>query len=276
VTAQRRLQLGLSYLVVAIGLVVFLFPIVWLILGSLKPPVDVLTVSLPRKPTLVNYRAVLDSYPVARFLRNSLTVALGSTALSLTTGALAAYGFARARYRFRGRAMLFLFILMLRMLPLIAIGIPIYLLFTRIHLVDRAPGLILAHAAVQLPLVIWIVQGFVQDVPVELEEAGLIDGCSRLNVLWRIVLPLITPGLAVAAILAFLFSWNEFGLAVILVSSPDLQTMPVALAQMNLVYGIRWDVLSAAAVLYIGPTMVMALVLQRYIVRGLTMGSVKG
>ncbi len=273
---QRRLQLIASYALVTVGLVVFLFPIVWLFLGSLKPSVDVLTVSLPTHPTLQNYRQVVDTYPVSRYLRNSLMIAIGSTTLSLVVGSLAAYSFARSRYRFPGRRFLLLFILVLRMLPLIALGIPLYLLFARLDLIDRAPGLILAHAAVQLPLVIWIMQGFCQDVPVELEEAGMVDGATRLSVIFRIVLPLVTPGLAVAAILAFLVSWNEFGLALILISSPDLLTMPVALAQMNLIYGIRWDLLSAAAAMYIVPTMVMAVVLQRYIVRGLTTGSVKG
>ncbi len=273
---RRRVQLALSYALVAVGLVIFLFPIVWLFLGSLKPPVDVLSVSLPTNPTLTNYRDVLDTYPVERYLRNSLVVALSSTALSLAVGSLAAYGFARQRYRFLGRRFVLLFILMLRMLPLIALGIPLYFLFARLDLIDRPPGLILAHAAIQIPLVVWIMQGFCQDVPVELEEAGLVDGGTRLGVIYQIVLPLVTPGLAVAAILAFLLSWNEFGLALILVSSPDLLTMPVALAQMNLIYGIRWDLLSAATALYIVPTMLMALILQRYIVRGLMAGSVKG
>ncbi|MGH2531545.1 MAG: carbohydrate ABC transporter permease, partial [Thermomicrobiales bacterium] len=217
---QRRLQLIASYALVTVGLVVFLFPIVWLFLGSLKPSVDVLTVSLPTHPTLQNYRQVVDTYPVSRYLRNSLMIAIGSTTLSLVVGSLAAYSFARSRYRFPGRRFLLLFILVLRMLPLIALGIPLYLLFARLDLIDRAPGLILAHAAVQLPLVIWIMQGFCQDVPVELEEAGMVDGATRLSVIFRIVLPLVTPGLAVAAILAFLVSWNEFGLALILISSP--------------------------------------------------------
>lgn len=273
---QRQLQLALSYVLVLAALVVFLFPIGWLFLGSIKQPSAVLEVSLPTQPTLRNYENVLETYPVAQYLRNSVVVALGSTSLSLLTGSLAAYGFARARYRFAGRSFVFLFILVLRMLPVIALAIPLYLLFSRLGLVDRPPALILAHAAIQLPLVVWIMQGFLQDVPVELEEAGMVDGSSRLGVLYRIVLPLATPGMAVAAILAFLFSWNEFALALILTSSPGLHTMPVALAQMNLLYGIRWDLLSAAATMYVVPTMILALLLQRYIVRGLTVGSVKG
>jgi multiple sugar transport system permease protein len=272
----RRLQLALSYAIVLSATVVFLFPIVWLLLGSVKQPSEVLEVSLPSDPTLTNYTTVIDTYPVARYLRNSLVVAIGSTTLSLLTGSLAAYGFARARYQFTGRTFLLLLILVLRMLPAIALAIPLYLLFSRLNLVNQPPALILAHAAIQLPLVVWIMQGFLRDVPVELEEASMVDGSSRLGVLYRIVLPLATPGMAVAAILAFLFSWNEFALALILTSSPNLHTMPVALAQMNLLYGIRWDLLSAAAAMYILPTMILALLLQRYIVRGLTVGSVKG
>lgn len=271
----RRLTLIASYGIVFAGLVVFLFPIFWLVLGSLKPPAEILNIGLPTRPTLANYAAVLDTYPIARYLGNSLRVALLSTALSLIVGSLAAYAF--TRYRFRGSGFGLLFALALRMLPAIGVSIPLYLLFSRIGLVDNVAGLVLAHCAVvQIPLVIWIMYGFFQDIPVELAEAGLVDGCNRLTVIYHIVLPLAAPGLAVAAVFSFLFSWNDFGLSLILVSTPNLLTMPVALSQMNLQYGVRWDNLSAAAVMYIVPTMIMALLLQRYITRGLTAGAVKG
>lgn len=273
---RRRLaQTLLSYAIILGALVVFLFPIIWLILGSLKPPADILVISLPTHPTLENFKTILGVYPVARYLANSLLVAAGSTLLSLTVGSLAAYGF--ARYRFWGSPFALLFTLALRTLPAIAITIPLYLLFSKLGLVDTAVGLILAHAAViQIPLVIWIMYGFFQDIPFELAEAGLVDGCTRLSVLYHVILPLATPGLAVAAVFSFLFSWNDFGVSLILVSTPELITMPVALSQMNLLYGVRWDNLSAAAVMYIIPTLIMALLLQRYITRGLTMGAIKG
>jgi ABC-type glycerol-3-phosphate transport system permease component len=272
---QRRLTLIASYVIVLGALVVFLFPIVWLIIGSLKPPAEIMEVALPSRPTLQNYATVLDTFPIAQYLGNSLRVALLSTAMSLLVGSLAAYAF--TRYRFRGATLGLLFVLALRMLPAIAVSIPLYLLFSRLGMVNNVFGLVLAHCAViQIPLVIWIMHGFFQDIPVELSEAGLVDGCNRLSVLYHIILPLATPGLAVAAVFAFLFSWNDFGLALILVSTPGLLTMPVALSQMNLQYGVRWDNLSAAAVMYIIPTMIMALLLQRYITRGLTAGAVKG
>lgn len=271
---QRYTLLWLSYAIVIVALLIFLFPIVWLILGSLKPPAEVLEISLPTRPTLVNYTNVLSAFPVGGYLRNSLLVALSATLLSLTIGSLAAYGF--TRYRFGGRRLLLLFTLLLRMLPGIAIAIPLYLLFSRLRLTNTHVALIAAHAAIQLPLVIWIMQGFLEDIPTELAEAGLVDGCNRLTVLYYIILPIVTPGLAVAAIFAFLLSWNDFGLALILISTPDKLTMPVGMSNMNLLYGVRWDNLSAAAVMYIVPTIIMALLLQRYIVRGLTMGAVKG
>ena len=158
---------------------VFVFPIAWLVLGSLKQPVDVLEVSLPTRPTLANYRTVLDTYPIARFLRNSVIVAFGSTAIALVTGSLAAYGFARRHYVFKGAALALLGILALRMLPGVALGIPLYLLFSELGLLDRHIALILAHAAIQIPLVIWIMKGFFEEVPIEIEEASLVDGASR-------------------------------------------------------------------------------------------------
>jgi multiple sugar transport system permease protein len=272
---QRRVTLVASYLIVLTALVIFLFPIIWLFLGSIKHPSQILEVSLPNPPTLQNYATILDSYPVARFLGNSLRVALLSTTISVLVGALAAYAF--TRYRFPGSGAGLLFALGMRMLPAIAVSIPLYLLFSRIQLTNTTLGLVLAHCAIiQIPLVIWIMYGFFQDIPHELAEAGLVDGCNRLTVLYHIVFPLAAPGLAVAGVFAFLFSWNDFGLSLIMVSTSDLLTMPVALSQMNLQYGVRWDNLSAAAVMYIVPTMIMALLLQRYITRGLTAGAVKG
>lgn len=271
---RRNALVVLSYVLVIGASVVFLFPIAWLVLNSFKLPSEMLEISLPTQPTLVNYSNVLGTFPVGRYLRNSLFVALSSTFFSLMFGSLAAYGF--TRYRFFGRRTMLVSTLLMRMLPAMAIGIPLFIMFSRLRMTNTFSGLIIAHVAVQLPLIIWIMLGFLEDIPVELAEAGMVDGCNRLTVLYRIILPLATPGLAVAAIFAFLVSWNDFGLALILISTPDLLTMPVGMANMNLMYGVRWDSLSTAAVMYIVPTVIMALLLQRYIVRGLTMGAVKG
>jgi multiple sugar transport system permease protein len=266
--------LVLSYMMVFAAIAFFIFPIVWLALQSLKPPAEVLEVSLPTQPTLHNYEEVLRQFPVGQYLQNSFGLAVGSTAVSLITGSLAAYGL--TRYRFRVRQPVLLLTLLMRMLPGVALGIPLFLLFSRVRLTNTFQGLILAHTAVQLPLVIWIMVGFLEDIPSELSDAGLVDGCNRLNVIYHVILPLAAPGMAVAAIFSFLTSWNNFDLSLMLASTPSLLTMPVGMSQMNLLYGIRWDLMSAAAVMYIIPTIILALLLQRYIVRGLTMGAIKG
>lgn len=270
----RPYALILSYVIVISATIIFLFPIVWLILSSLKPPAEVLTVSLPTEPTLRNYQEVLDTFPVGQYFQNSVIIAVSSTAISLTVGSLASYSL--ARYRSRIRRPLLLLTLLMRLLPGVALGIPLFYLFSSIQLTNTMQGLILAHTAVQLPLVIWIMLGFFEDLPSELLDAGFVDGCNRFNVIYHIVVPIITPGLAVASIFAFLISWNNFDLSLILAPTPRLVTMPVGMAQMNLLYGIRWDLMASAAVMYIVPTIMLALLLQRYIVRGLTLGAIKG
>lgn len=270
----RRLSIILSYVVIIVALIVFLFPIVWLILGSLKPPADILSFVLPTQPTLENYQSVLQQFPVGQYLRNSLAIAIGSSLLSVFTGSLAAYGL--TRYRFRVRGAILLISLLMRMLPGIALGIPLFLMFSQLRLTNTYQGLVLAHTAIQLPLVTWIMLGFLQDIPPELADAGLVDGCNRLTVIYHVILPLAAPGLAVASIFAFLMSWNNFDLSFILAPTPQLVTMPVGMSQMNMLYGVRWDLLSSAGVMYIIPTIILALLLQRYIVRGLTLGAVKG
>jgi multiple sugar transport system permease protein len=263
-----------SYVIVVTATILFLFPIIWLAISSVKPPNEVLMVALPSRLTLENYETVLNTFPVGQYLLNSVTIAVGSTLVSLSTGALAAY--ALSIYRFRARGPILLMTLLMRMLPGVALGIPLFYLFSSIRLTNTLPGLMLAHTAIQLPLVIWIMLGFFEDTPTELIDAGLVDGCNRFTVIFRIVLPIITPGLAVAAIFSYLLSWNNLDLSLILAPTPRLVTMPVGISNMNLIYGVRWDLMAAAAVMYIIPTIILALLLQRYIVRGLTLGAVKG
>jgi multiple sugar transport system permease protein len=270
----RPAAMALSYFIVISATFLFLFPIAWLFITSLKPPAEVLQVALPSRLTLENYATVLETFPVGQYFLNSVLIAVGSTLISLITGSLAAYSL--SQYRFRARRPLLLMTLLMRLLPGVAVGIPLFYLFSSVRLTNTMPGLILAHTAIQLPLVIWIMLGFFDDTPSELMQAGLVDGCSRFSVIYRIVLPIVTPGLAVAAIFSYLLSWNNLDLALILAPTPRLVTMPVGIANMNLIYGVRWDLMAAAAVMYIIPTIILALLLQRYIVQGLTLGAVKG
>jgi multiple sugar transport system permease protein len=271
---SRGLVTALVYLVLTVAAVAVVAPVVWLFLTSLKTPLNLFALNLPLPPSLDSYRSVLADQPVLTYLRNSVIVAVCATTASVTLAVLAAFGF--TRYPFPGSGPVFISVLVCRMVPGIALIIPLYLIFGRLGLLDTLQGLIIAHTAYSLPFAIWLLEGFIRDIPHDLDDAGLIDGCNPLSVLLRIILPVAAPGLAVAAIFSFLLSWNDFIVALILTSTPASQTMPVGLSHMTLEYGVRWDQLSAAGMMYIVPTLIMAIALQRYIVRGLTLGAVKG
>jgi len=221
-------------------------------------------------PTLENYKTVLHRNPFPQFTVNYLVVAVGSTMLGLVLGLPAAYSV--ARFRQTGLA---LGILAARMAPGISYLIPWFILFTKLGLVDTYLALILTHLTVGLPLILWTMIGFFEDIPREVEEAALVDGCSIFGTFWRIALPLTRPGIAAAAILSFIFSWNNFLFSVIL-SGSQTRTLPVAVFNFMSYEEINWGGLTAAATLITLPVLVLVLFVQREIVRGLTLGAIKG
>jgi multiple sugar transport system permease protein len=252
-----------------------LFPIYWITTASFKTEL-VLYARPPQwlfTPILDNYTRVLTNIPFMQYLKNSLVIAIGTTHGSLVLGTLAGYGFARYRFRF-SEAVRFL-VLVMRMAPRMVLVVPYYLMMQRLGLLDTYTGLVLAYVSFALPFSIWLLIGFFVDVPIDVEEAALIDGCSPLGVLVRIVIPIAAPGLVVAAIFAFLVSWNEFLFALIL-SGVEAKTLPVVIAGLNTDAGPLYGEMSAAAVMVMLPNIVMTLALQRYLVKGLTLGAVKG
>jgi len=252
-----------------------LFPIYWITTASFKtelalyarPPQWLFT------PIFDNYTRVLTNIPFLQYLKNNLVIAIGTTIGSLVLGTLAGYGFVRFRFRL-SEAVRFL-VLVMRMAPRIVLVVPYYLIMQRLGLLDTYTGLLIAYVSFALPFSIWLLIGFFADVPLEVEEAAMIDGCSPLGVLLRIVIPIAAPGLVVAAIFAFLASWNEFLFALIL-SGVDAKTLPVVIAGLNTDAGPLYGEMSAAAVMVMLPNILMTLALQRYLVRGLTIGAVKG
>lgn len=272
------------YTLVIALLIFFLFPIYWMVTTSLKPPSDVLT--RPPKwvfePTLVNYIYAFEEAKFGLFIKNSLIVALISTTLVIAAGSLASYSFARYN---PGAGHLMFFILTTRMMPAIAVIIPFFVIFKTIGEtaigqalslgLDKPGTLVVCHTVLNLPLAIWLLHSFFQDIPIELEDSARLDGYSRLQVLWRVVLPLAAPGIAVTAILCLLFSWNEF-LFAFLLTRDVARTITVGVAGFWTQRGIMWGPLSAAATVCVVPMMIFALLLQRYIVRGLTFGAVRG
>jgi multiple sugar transport system permease protein len=245
----------------------------WMIGLSLKTDVDNLAyppVLLPRALTLSNYVYVFANSNLLRFAVNSVVVAVGSTGLALALGIPAGYGIARSR-RY-GTALL---ILVARITPALSYLIPWFILFQQLGLANTYQALILTHLIIGLPLVIWVMLGFFEGVPRELEDAALIDGCSRFGSFLRVAVPLTRPGIVVSGILAFIFSWNNFIFAVVL-AGPRLQTLPVAVFSMMSFEQTNWGPLAAAALLITAPVLLLTLTLQRDIVAGLAAGGMKG
>jgi len=253
---------------------VLLFPVAWLGAMALKPDDTMFvrpTVWL-FAPTLDHFRSVVDA-GFLRYLGTSVALALASTALVVLVGTPAAYAF--ARFELRGRDDLFLFILATRMAPPICLVIPFYLLFTRFELLDTFAGLTLAYLTFNLSFYIWVLRSFCRDLPVELEEVAMVDGHTRFAVFLRVVLPLLKSGIVSTAMLCFIFAWNEFLFAFML-GGQNVKTLPVAIPLLITSQGVRWGEMAVVGMAALMPVLVAVFFLQKQIVRGLTMGAVKG
>lgn len=266
--------MALVYLIV---IVIMLFPIYWLVITSLKPAYMAQTnppVFFTPLLSAENYRALWNDPSIRGYFVNSLTVALGATGFSLLFGSLAAYSLSKSYLRFALRRAILLWVLLIRIFPPIVVGIPYFTLLHRFHLTDTQLGLMITHVAMTLPFVIWLLLGFFQDVPAELEKAAMLDGCSLVRRFSQIALPMVLPGLAVTAIFAFIISWNEYLFAAILTSF-NAKTLPVAIATFIGERRLEWGAMSALGSLMLIPPAIFAFLGQHYIVRGLTFGAVK-
>lgn len=276
----RRKQSATKWLVFAL-VGVFLFwtlgPIYWMIATSFKNGSQLFTwppTYIPWRPTLANYDEAFIQRPLLDYARNSAIVAVISTPLSVTISALAAFGF--SRFRFRGRSFLLFVILAVRMLPALIVALPLFLIFRDLHLVDSKTGLILAYTVFNLPFNIWLLHAFFADVPREIEDAATVDGASQVRLFFGIMVPLAAPGLVASSILCLLLAWNEFGFALILTYTLKSQTLPIAIAGFTSDRGTYFGAMAAAGTLAVVPVFLFAVVIQRYLVQGLTAGAVKG
>jgi multiple sugar transport system permease protein len=252
----------------------FLIPVLWTIETSLKTRIDAWTMP-PRwifTPSLANYRSVLFEHGFIGYLKNSLIVAIGATAIALCLGSLAAYGL--ERNRFRGKQALFFVFLFAYMVPEMAIALPAYLLAVRLNAIDTYWVLIAMHATFATAFATWMLRGFFADVPKEIEECALADGCTRLGAFFRIALPLAAPGLVATAVFCLIFSWNDFPYALVL-STLRVETLPVAVGQLKTPAGTAWGEIMAVTVIAFTPTVIFAFVVQKWLVRGLSFGAVK-
>jgi multiple sugar transport system permease protein len=273
---RRMTPRVILWLLLLVVIVLYGFPFVYLLLTSFKTPSDAIAVPpavLPDVWTLENYVTALAKDGVVPALINSVVTAVLSTLMSLVLAVPAAY--AITRYRTPSGRVFVIASLVTRMIPTIAIGAPLVETMRVLGINDTSIGLAIAHTTISLPLSIWLMASFFEAVPDELEEAARVDGASRLGALWRVVLPVVSGGLAVTAIFAFLASWNEF-LFSLLLTSVRAQTTPIVIANFQTQFGLDWGAMTALAALYSIPVILLTLALQRHIVAGLTLGAVKG
>jgi len=252
-----------------------LAPIVILAITSLKTETQIFDPSWSWffMPTLANYRSVVEDGHLERYLVNSLVISIASTVLTLLFGTMCAY--ALARFRFIGRQPLSYGTLILRTLPPAVLAVPVYVIWSAWGIGDTLSGVVLVYTALNLPFTIWLLYGFIEQVPEELEEAAAIDGCGPFQVFWRVILPLLKPGLAAAAIFTFRLAWNEFILSFIL-TNRYTRTLPASISNYITDTGVEWGKITAAGVLIALPPLVFTFVAAKQIITGLTSGAVKG
>jgi multiple sugar transport system permease protein len=273
-TRKTGTSLGRLFFYVMLGIILFcaIFPFLWMILASFKDMVDLLNIArlFSFKPTFGNYLDVFGQYKFLQPMINSLYIGVVSTGIALFFGLPTAYSIAREK-----QTMLASIILIIRIIPAITFLVPWYILFMKVNLVGSYTSLILAHLLIALPLIIWIMVPYFESMPRELEQAAWVDGCSKIGTFVRIILPLSAPGVLTASLLAFIFSWNNFIFALVLCSNRT-RTIPTAVFNFISYTEINWSGLMAAAVVITAPILLISLGLQKYIIKGLTSGAVKG
>lgn len=261
-------------LIAAVIFGVILFPPVVLFLTSIKTELDAL--SFPPKwifkPTLENYTEIFEFSPFARYLLNSFIVASLNTGVVLVLGSFAAYSL--ARFRFKGADDIAFWILSVRMMPPVAAIIPIYIIMRNLRLLDTPWSLVITYLTFNLPFAVWMMRSFFREIPREIEESALVDGCSIFRSFRSIALPLVAPGLAATGILTFIFSWNEFLFALILTGSKAV-TLPVGITGYMKETGINWGYMTAGGALALVPVILFTILAQKHLVKGLTMGALK-
>jgi multiple sugar transport system permease protein len=250
-----------------------MFPILWMALTSFKPRGAVYRLDLLFEPTLQNFVTILQ--PPRSFgalTINSMLVSSGTVLIAIPLATLAAYGF--SRLTFRGNRTIFIGLLATQFIPPVALALPMFILFRDLNLLDTRTGLIIINLSIIVPYSTWLIKGFIDSVPLEIEQAAMVDGCGPLAVIFRVVFPLALPGIMVATVFAFVASWNEF-LYPLLLTSRDAVTLPVGLMRTLGAEGIMWEQMSAGGMLVMVPMLVLSFAIRKYFSEGITLGAVK-
>jgi ABC-type glycerol-3-phosphate transport system permease component len=273
---QGRASAGVA-LGITLTLVVSLVPFVWMAISSVTSTRELYSVPphwLPHAPTLDHYRTVLWASNIPRYFLNSVVISLGSTAIALVLAVFASYGF--ARFRFRGRRAAQAFVLVGQLLPTAAIVVPLFVILQTLGLVNTYLGLILVYTILTLPLAVWMLTSYFRAIPVELEEAAIMDGASRFAILFRITLPLSLPGIVAVVVYAFVTTWNEFIFALVFAQDASVKTLPIGIAEFMGEFTTDWGAVMAASLIMTLPIVIAFLLLQRLFVGGLAAGAIKG
>ena len=284
--AKKRLGRVILYLLVILIVIVTVAPFAWMVVSSLSTKQELLQKPLhwiPQHPTLENYKAMLagtsgkTTDAAAQFMssfKNSLSVTAIVTVISLAVGLIAAYSF--SRFKFRGHDTLMNSILFTQMIPAVAIIIPMYSILSNMGMLNTKAGLVITYLSFVLPYMIWLMKGYIDGIPTDLEEAAMVDGCSRIRAFFIIVLPVAATGLAATIIFAFILSWNEFFFALNFTSTAVSKTLPVLLTDFSSKFGANYILACTAGVLASLPPVLIALIFQRFSISGLSQGAVKG
>ena len=270
---KKQLMNVFQVTLIVIAILVMLVPIAWIFLAAFKNHIDVFQLKILFKPTLENFRSVFEPpYYLGRKLVNSTIVAVVTVLIAIPAATMAAYSF--SRFRMVGETAMLVVVLATQFVPAVVIILPFFVMFRDLGLLDTRLGLIIVNLAIVMPFAIWMIKGFIDGIPLDTEEAAMIDGSSRLQVIRNIVLPMAAPGLLTAGIFCFIISWNEFLFALIL-TNKDSVTLPIGLALFKAEEGDLWNLLSAAGIIIMVPMFVLALVIRNYFVQGMTMGAVR-
>lgn len=274
----RKIKISniLSYIVLILMSIFVLFPFLWTFLTSIKSDKEMFSIPpvwIPESPNIQNYVEVLGKGDFQHFITNSIVISFVTLVLALLIGAPAAYGF--ARYKFKLSGFLFALVVAVRMFPPITLVIPYFIAIRSLGLIDTKVGLMITYLPLMLTLIIWILESFFREVPIDIEEAAEMDGLGTIGKFVRIVLPLSLPAIGVASILGFMVAWNEFMLALTLTQTVEAQTMPVGIAGYVTTFQTYWGQMSANGMMYIIPVIVFTFIAQKGLVKGLTAGAVK-
>ena len=271
--SRKKLLDSLQFLVILLAAIIILVPIYWIVSGAFKQQVDIFQLKLLFTPTLENFRIIFKSpYNLFDKLVNSTLVALSTVLITIPLATLAAYSF--SRFRMKAEKVMFVTILATQFVPAVVIVLPFFILFRDIGILDTRLALVLVNLSLIMPFAIWMIKGFIDGIPMDTEEAALVDGSGRIQVVLNVVIPMALPGVITAGIFCFILAWNEFLFALIITTNKAV-TLPVGLSLFHAEEGVLWHLISAAGIMIMLPMFVLATLIQKHFVQGMTMGAVR-